>query len=166
MKKLLFGLLLLLSLCFGSVAQGQNFSVNIRNWDFLAFAVEAEFYAAPHLSLVAGAGSEVSSLFWHYKNLGVIGGAAYFESPDHSGWFSAGRFLFVFSLSSTNQVASSTSTFLLTTGGYRWLPYLNTQLDVEFGLLWPVSRLVPLPVFFHLGLDSGSEPAMVGGRMA
>ena len=94
----------------------------------------------PHLSLAVGAGSEVLN----FSTVEIFGGVVYFNNPDNSGLYGAGRFVLGFKTSSVPYVSSFTG--LVTTGGYRWRPDPNTQLDVELGLFWriPSGGTIPL----------------------
>lgn len=136
MKKSLIALLVMLGLSLGTFAHAQDLSLSVRNLDLFVFSVEAEYDPIPHLGIMAGAGQTFlfnSGLWWW-----LVVGAGWFDNPDHSGMFGAGR-VFI-PISSSSYPRLSEELYLLTTLGYRWLGSRILQLDVELGLYWPLSR--------------------------
>ena len=140
MKKWLFALLAMLGLSLGTFVHAQDLSLSVRNLDLFVFSVEAEYDPIPHLGIMVGAGQTIlfnSGLWW------LVVGAGWFDSPDHSGMFGAGR-VFI-PISNTSYPRLSEELYLLTSLGYRWIASRILQLDVELGLYWPVARPQPSP---------------------
>ena len=132
MKKSLCAILVMLALGLGAFAHAQDFSLSVRNLDLFVFSIEAEYDPIPQLGIMVGAAQtplfNVSNWWW------LVVGAGWFDNPDHSGLFVAGRAFIPIS----NNPSLSQELYLVTTLGGRWIASRILQLDVELGLFWPI----------------------------